>query len=133
VTPAVDQAGNVRMMRGYLDTSSTSTTTIAVAGLPAGAYDVYVYADGANGGFSRTAAYTISGPTIAATTIELTDRANTNYAQAFTQASGGPGNYVKFSISGGEFTLTARPVSGGNTTLRAPVNGIQIVPVASTP
>jgi hypothetical protein len=132
-TPAADQPGNVRMMRGYLDTSSTSTTTITVAGLPVSAYDVYVYADGANGGFSRTAAYTISGPTTAPTTIELIDRANTNFVQAFTPASGGPGNYVKFSISAGEFTLTARPVSGGNATLRAPVNGIQIVPIAPIP
>jgi hypothetical protein len=133
VTPTADQAGNIRMMRGYLDTSSTSTTTITVAGLPAGVYDVYVYADGANGGFSRTAAYTMSGPTIATTRIELTDRANTNYAQTFTPASNGPGNYVKFSIAAGEFTLTARPVSGANTTLRAPVNGIQIVPIAPPP
>jgi len=132
-TPIADQPGNARMMRGYLDTSNMSTTTIAVAGLPVGAYDVYVYADGANAGFSRTAAYTISGPAIAPATIELTDRANANYAQAFTQASGGPGNYVKFRITAGEFTLTARPVSGGNATLRAPVNGIQIVPVAPAP
>ncbi len=27
MTPITDQAGNLRMMKGYLDTSSTSTTT----------------------------------------------------------------------------------------------------------
>jgi hypothetical protein len=31
-------------------------------------------------------------------------------------------------MSGTSFTLTARPLTGGNSTLRAPVNGIQIVP-----
>jgi hypothetical protein len=75
----------------------------------------------------------MSGPAIVPATIELIDRANTNFAQTFTPASGGPGNYVTFRITAGEFTLTARPVSGGNATLRAPVNGIQIVPVAPTP
>ena len=28
MTPIADQAGNQRMMKGYLDTSSTSTTTV---------------------------------------------------------------------------------------------------------
>src|SRR5262249_44034209 len=47
-TPLVDQPGNRRMMKGYLDTSSTSVTTITVAGLVQGTYDVYVYVDGDN-------------------------------------------------------------------------------------
>jgi len=33
-------------MKGYLDTSASSTTTIDVSGLAEGAYDIYVYADG---------------------------------------------------------------------------------------
>ncbi len=99
-----------------------------VAGLSPGTYDVYVYADGDNRSYARTAAYTISGPGITTATIKLTDAANTNFSTTFTQASDSSGNYVKFSINAGEFTLTATPVSGGNTTLRAPVNGIQIVP-----
>src|SRR5437763_505154 len=53
-TPLADAAGNRRMMQGYLDTTSTSTTTVAVSGLVQGAYDVYVYADGDNHGFTRT-------------------------------------------------------------------------------
>jgi hypothetical protein len=127
-TPVVDQAGNRRMMQGYLDTTSTSTTTIAVSGLAQGNYDVYVYADGDNRGYARTAAYTISGPGITATTIRLTDAANATFSTAFTQAASSNGNYVKFKISATGFTLTATPVSGTNATLRAPVNGIQIVP-----
>jgi hypothetical protein len=128
MTPISDQAGNRRMMKGYLDTSTTSTTTVTVAGLNAGAYDVYVYADGQNYEFARTAAYRISGTGITTTTINLTDPANTNFAGTFTEASGSNGNYVKFAITASGFTLTATPISGGNPTLRAPVNAIQIVP-----
>ena len=132
-TPIADQAGNPRMMKGYLDTTSTSRTTVTVTGLSSRTYDVYVYADGANGVYSRTAAYSISGPGITAATIKLTDAANTNFTTTFTRASNSNGNYVKFSITGSEFTVTAAPVSGTNSTLRAPVNGIQIVPAAPAP
>jgi len=127
-TPISDLAGNRRLMKGYLDTSSTSVTTVTVAGLAAGAYDIYVYADGDNRTFSRTAAYQISGAGVTTTTINLTDVANTNFAGTYTQAAGSNGNYVKFGINAGGFTLTATPISGTNETLRAPVNAIQIVP-----
>jgi hypothetical protein len=100
---------------------------VTVTGLPPGAYDVYVYADGDNRQYTRTAAYQISGNGITATTVNLTDPANTNFSGAFTQAAGGIGNYVKFSISGAGFTLTATPGTGTNPTLRAPVNAIQII------
>lgn len=126
--PITDQAGNRRLMKGYLDTSSSSATTVSVAGLASGAYDVYVYADGDNHEFTRTAAYRISGAGITATTTTLTDSANTDFGGTFTQAAGTGGNYVKFSVSGGGFTLTATPSTGTNATLRAPVNAIQIVP-----
>jgi hypothetical protein len=128
MTPIADEAGNRRMMKGYLDTSSTSVTTLTVSGLPPGAYDVYVYVDGQNYEFNRTAAYRISGSGITATTVNLTDPANTNFDATFTQAQDSPGNYVKFSINATGFTLTATPGTGGNATLRAPVNGLQIVP-----
>jgi hypothetical protein len=51
-----------------------------------------------------------------------------NFSGTFTQASGTPGNYVKFTIDGDGFTLVATPRTGTNATLRAPVNAIQIVP-----
>ena len=41
-TPITDQAGNRRLMKGYLDTSNTSVTTVTVVGLGSGPYDVYV-------------------------------------------------------------------------------------------
>lgn len=123
--PIADQPGD---RRGYLDTNSTSVTTVRVAGLPSGSYDVYVYADGDNRGYTRTAAYRISGSGVTETTINLSDPANTNFSGTFTQAAGSAGNYVKFTIATAGFTLTATPVSGTNPTLRAPVNAIQIVP-----
>jgi hypothetical protein len=33
MTPIADQPGSARMMKGYLDTTSSSTTTVQVAGL----------------------------------------------------------------------------------------------------
>jgi hypothetical protein len=125
--PIVDQAGNVRMMKGYLDTSNSSVTTVTVSGLSSGTYDVYVYGDGANGGGTRTAAYQISGAGIT-TTTNLTDAANTNFGGTFTQANSSNGNYVKFSaISGTGFTVTATPGTASDGIQRAPLNGIQIV------
>ena len=129
-TPITDQVGNRRMMKGYLDTASTGATTVTVSGLPAGAYDVYVYADGDNGGASRTGSYRISGAGITTTTINLTDAANTNFNAAFTQANNSIGNFVRFSINASGFTLTATPGTASSGPLRAPVNGIQIVSTA---
>jgi len=114
-------------MKGYLDNGFEGATTITVAGLPAGAYDVYVYADGDNGG-TRTGGYRISGAGITTTTINLTDTGNTNFNGTFVQAVNSPGNYVKFSINANGFTLTATPGPASDQARRAPVNGLQIVP-----
>ena len=130
-TPITDQPGNRRMMKGYLDTSTTSVTTITVPGLDNRDYDVYVYADGDNRTFSRSAAYTVSGPGIATTTVTLIDQANTNFAGTLIPADNSAGNYIRFSVTGTAFTLTAAPLTGGNATLRAPVNAMQIVPKGS--
>ena len=100
---------------------------MTVAGLQAGPYDVYVYADGDNTG-TRTGGYRISGAGITTTTINLTDPGNTNFNGTFTQAVNSPGNYVKFSINANGFTLTAIPGPASDQARRAPVNGLQIVP-----
>jgi hypothetical protein len=128
-TTITEAAGNARMMKGYLDTSSSSTTTINVAGLDPGEYDVYVYVDGANSVYRRTGGYTFSVPGADPVTVTATDAASANFSGTFTAAVDGPGNYVRFHLSGTSFQLTATPVSGDTTTWRAPVNGIQIVPV----
>jgi hypothetical protein len=127
-TPILDAPGNARMMKGYLDTTSTSATTVTVAGLTPGTYNVYVYSDGDNRSYTRAAVYTMSGAGIATTAITLTDAASVNFTSTFTQASGSAGNYVRFTITGSGFTLTATPGAASTSTQRAPVNGIQIVP-----
>ena len=63
----------------------------------------------------------------------LTDAGGTNFSGTFTRADNSAGNYVKFTISGSAFTITATPRTGGNATLRAPINGLQIVPRLSQP
>jgi hypothetical protein len=130
--PTTDAPGNARLMRGYLDTSDTSVTTVTVAGLANAPYDVYIYVDGDNATIAKTAAYRISGAGITTTTVNLTDPANTNFSGTFTQANNSAGNYIKFSITASGFTLTATPgASSGNR--RAPVNAIQIVPTTPPP
>jgi hypothetical protein len=127
-TPITDQPGNRRLMKGYLDTGTERATTVTVAGLPAGAYDVYVYTDGDNAGATRTASYRISGAGITTTTIGVTDAPNTNFNTAFTPANNSSGNFVKFAVNTTGFTLTATPGTSSSGGRRAPVNGIQIVP-----
>jgi hypothetical protein len=129
--PISDTAGNLRMMRGYLDTGNQNPSTITVSGLPSSptGYDVYVYVDGDNEAARVTGTYTISGTGITTTSITATDPANTNFGGTFQLASNGNGNYVKFSgIQATSFTLKAIPTTASDNVLRAPVNGIQIVP-----
>ena len=133
MTPIVDQPGNARLMKGYLDTSNTTVTTVTVAGLPTGDYNVYVYVDGDNTIYNRTATYTLSGAGITTTSIGVTDPPNTNFGGTFTQAVNSSGNYVKFRIKASGFTLTATPRTSTNGTVRAPINAIQIVNATGTP
>jgi hypothetical protein len=127
--PIADTPGNFRMMNGYLDTVNQNAT-VTVAGLPgaAGGYDIYVYADGSNPTATRTGAYQISGTGITTTSINLTDVTNTNFNGTFVQANNSNGNYVKFTINATGFTLTAIPGASTDGVMRAPVNGIQIIP-----
>ena len=129
-TTVGDVAGNLRMMKGYLDTSNANPTLVTVTGLPASSagYDVYVYIDGDNPGATRTAAYQITAPGITASAITATDSASTNFSGTFVPANGTAGNYIKFSIQSTGFTLTATPGATTDVYARAPLNGIQIVP-----
>jgi hypothetical protein len=127
--PTSDQPGSARMMKGYLDTGSLTTTTVTVTGLPIHSYQIYVYADGSTSGATRTGMYTISGAGITTTSISLTDQADTDFNGTFKPAKNSAGNYVVFSIpSVSGFTITATPGSSSDNYPRAPINGIQIVP-----
>ena len=130
--PTVDQPGDRRMMKGYLDSANTSTTTVSVARLVPRTYDVYVYVDGDNRTYDRPANYTLSGPGLTPMTIKVIDPASTNFSGTFTQAANAKGNYLKFNVTGGDFTLTATPEPGAGSR-RAPVNALEIVPVVAAP
>jgi PEP-CTERM motif len=121
VPTTADTAGDSRMMRGYLDPSSTGTVTIA--NLPSlftsTGYEVYVYFDGDNGANVRGANYEINS-----VVKSFTDLANSNFGGTFIEGT----NYHRFtSLNASSFTLTATATTGG--ALRAPINGIQIVAV----
>jgi len=124
----MDQPGDFRMMKGYLDTSSTTTSTVTVYNLPpyftTYGYDVYVYFDGQNGPAGRTAYYGIDQTTVAAT-----DAAGVNFSGTFTPAvAGSEGNYVVFpGLTEERFTLSATPGPSTDATRRAPINALQIV------
>jgi hypothetical protein len=131
-TKIEDTPGDFRMMKGYIDPQGQSAT-VSVAGLPSNSsgYDIYVYADGANGGATRTGTYQISGTGIAATSINLTDAPNTDFNGTYVQANNSSGNFVKFTITATAFVVTATPGPASDKTSRAPINAIQIVPHAS--
>ena len=133
VVPIADSPGDFRMMRGYLDTSNTTSTNVSVYDLPesftTNGYDVYVYFDGDNGMESRTAHYR-NGPTI----VSGTDAAGVNFSGDFAQAIGGSaGNYVVIpGLIEDRFTVEAIPDTTPVGTKRAPVNSIQIVAHGAT-
>jgi hypothetical protein len=126
--PIADDPGDFRMMRGYLDTSNTTSTHVTVYDLPpsftTNRYDVYVYFDGANGNESRLANFRI-GSTI----VSGTDAAGVDFSGTYTQAiAGSAGNYVVIpGLTADRFTLEAIPDTTAIGTRRAPVNSIQIV------
>jgi hypothetical protein len=129
-TGVSDIAGNDRMMRNYLDTGNSTTTTITVSGLQAnsGGWKIYVYFDG-NNSETREGTYTISGTGIVTGSIYGIDSANTDFSGTFIQASNSVGNYIMFPIPNvSSFRVTATPVANGATYPRAPINGIQIIP-----
>lgn len=145
---------NPAMMKGYLDSFSDATpTTISFTGLPVGvSYDVIVYFDGDNGGNWRVGEYRLTGALTGNGTGAGEDSENINFNSGtgnnangiFQLPVAGPngnqvwpispnnaeGNYIKFSgVSGSSFVLTADPGPAATTTLRAAINGVQIVGV----
>lgn len=118
-----DTAGNLRMMRGYLDTTASSTTTITVTDVPYAIYDVIVYSD--NQAPSHVGKYTIG------TTSQYVTQQGSAFNGTFVEDTdglgSGQGNYTVFhNITGNTFSLLAHAQA-----YRAPVNGIQIVAVPS--
>ena len=131
-----DQPGNVRMMKGYLDNGNEGTTTVSVSGLPGNSagFTVYVYAQGASSSSAtNTGIYQLSGAGITTSSVPLTY--NSNFNGTFTQAtaSNASGNYIVFTIPNvAGFQLAAIPSTASNGIERAPLNGIQIVPIGGS-
>jgi len=127
-----NQAGNDRMMRGYLDNGRMDTTTVTVSGLPpsANGYNVYIYVEDL-GTATKTGIYQISGPGITTTSTILQFEPNTSFSGTFFQptSSNPVGNYVVLTIPNvSGFTLSATPNTASIPYRRAPINGMQIVP-----
>lgn len=144
-----------RLWKGYLDAAGGSLdapgASVNITGVPfVGAYDVYVYFDGANGAAWRMANYGIVGQGI---TAVGEDSENTQWGEGQNAAkvyqmpvagTGGnaawpvspnnnEGNYVRLSgVTGSSITLAAwGSTNTGN--LRAPINAIQLVGVIPEP
>lgn len=132
-----DQAGDLRMLNGYLDPTwpsipSTASTLVTVSGLPAsiasGSYDVYIYTVGDTGSDMRSYQYGLGSQV---QTVQQNSAPPVSPPSPFPYASANDsmtGTHVVFtSITGASFSVTAKPISGTNSRYRAPVNGIQIV------
>ena len=158
-TPIAAGTNNVRMMKGYLDSSDTSITTVTVANLPASItsvpYSVILYYDGDNGGNNRVGRYSISGATTGDAVYWARDAANTNFSNFFLPAqsavdplAGGgsidnnaaaaltvpSGNMMIFSgLSGSGFTLSAQSSVASDATNRSAIQGFQILPTSLVP
>jgi len=154
-TAVTDAPGNNRMMKGYIDNfdNDGTNTFVTVSNVPAAwlEYDLYVYFDGNNGTTWRKAAFEVTDSDGVSRSDDGEDsescdfhKAKVNYQFQHPWPGGtsnqdfvyGPnndeGNYVRLSgFTGRHFTLEAWP-SGGNS-LRAPVNGIQIVATTREP
>jgi MYXO-CTERM domain-containing protein len=116
------------MMMGYLDTDARATT-VTVVGLgpefTGPGYDVYVYALGgvASG---RGGDYTITGQTL----IGDSDSFPSTFNQDLGVDHNDVGNYLVFrGLSDPDFTLSAVGTTPVGGTVRAPINGIQIVSI----
>ncbi len=141
--------GDDRMWKGYLDVadgaSAAPSATLTVSGVPfPGAYDVYIYFDGANGTAFRVANYELTHASGTVTANgEDSEGADWGVAGQENQAkiyqipvAGGAGNLIwpvspnnnegntirLTGVIGSSFTLKAWGAPG----IRAPINGFQI-------
>jgi len=158
-TGTVNAPGGFQMMKGYLDSSDTSVTSVNVANLPASLtaapYSVIMYYDGDNGGSERVGKYSITGATTGNATYWGRDAANSTFAGAYIQgqsatdpiAGGGAidnnsaaaltvpaGNMIIFrGVTGSGFTLSAQSSVSSDGTNRSAIQGFQILPDTLVP
>jgi len=121
---------NARLMNGYLDTHTTSTTTVTLSNVPYPVYDVVVYFDGDGNG--RSGAYRVTDGAADVLKSPLLDNWNwpiTTGGGIFTLAdSGQAGDYAyfrRFTNPSATITATTRGID-----FRAPLNAVQIVQIS---
>jgi hypothetical protein len=145
--------GDLNMMKGYLDSSDTSTTNVTVAGLPSsitsGPYSVILYFDGDNGGNDRVGKYSIVGAATGNASFWARDAANATFSGIYAQAqspvdpiAGGgsidsngaaaltvpAGNFLIFTgLTGDTFSLQAQSSVASDATNRSSIQGFQII------
>lgn len=150
---------NPTMMRGYLDADANGAT-VKITGLSSlfTSYKVLIYFDGDNGGDWRVGEYTITDTLSAAELFK--DGGEDSENVTFNSGSGqnadgvfqipvpGPngnapwpvspnndeGNFlISPDLTADSITITAVGTAAGTATLRAPINGIQIIGVVPEP
>jgi hypothetical protein len=130
-----------QMMRTYLGNNALvvgqTTSFIKVTGISFPAYDVIVYSDSDNRGYERVSEFRIGGES-----LFLRDQPYATFAGQFAEARGtfnlglstSAGNYVRFfGLTNDNFTMDVFERSFIDTSRRAVVNAIQIVPAAPIP
>ena len=140
---------NVYLQQAYLDVGYTTSgsgnysgtygpdATVSVSSLPASIagsgttpYDVILYVNSANSGYTDVADYTVNGSTLS--NVELSNtgssNANNNFVDAgtFTPATASAvGNYVEFfGVTGTTLNIT---VAVGSSGQRAALDGFQVI------
>jgi hypothetical protein len=120
-------AGDTHLMKGYLDTTATSTTIVMITGIPYTTYDVYVYTSGDNGNNDRKGLYGLNDLTFQNPQSSM-DPAGEIFGITKTTYDLGQEYVVFAAASGGTVMITATPdPSFGTGGFRAPTNAIQIV------
>ena len=130
-TGIADNPGDFRLMRGYLDTNTNTTTTVTLSGLdPTMPYDLYIYSNGDGAG--REGVYTIGSQSVY---IADTATFSGTYVRSTGTTPADPnatGNYAVLRVSGSDtYTLTATPEQTNNG-FRAPINALQLVAAGRT-
>lgn len=137
--------GDTILMRGYLDTGSSTTNNAIVTSVPFQLYDVICYSKGDNGSATRVGKFTLSATNNGVMSANLSKYIQDNGGSTFTGTyieanstngwpSAGVGNYCRFySVRGTNFAIRCTPNYGSDGNPRSPFNALQIVQVDPTP